>query len=191
MKYRARGGGCATFAPEPGRNDGWREAHADSTIAVIEALRRTGALAHERKELIDWITRGRSEGRLRGYWWGTPGYLLWILSQAGMLHPQDLMMTSTLMKSACSVPELPMLLRVVGSAARFDVSVQAAAARLIRAQRADGSWACAPCLRLTSPTCDVRGGGVLSGPLYWGARRVFSTAHSVAALSMMRERRVR
>jgi hypothetical protein len=46
----------------------------------------------------------------------------------------------------------------------------------------DGSWPCAPCLRVTDPHEHVTHPH-LRGTCYADGRRIFSTAHAVAALA--------
>ena len=65
-------------------------------------------------------------------------------------------------------------------------AVQTAVTRLLRAQHPDGSWSCEPCLRVTDPT-HYRAGPEAPGLVFGDRRRVFSTAHAVAALQAVGE----
>lgn len=77
---------------------------------------------------------------------------------------------------AYTMPQMAML----GIAAsRYDAYYISA---LMKTQRPDGAWNCAPCLKVTSPRCD-RAAFENPGRIYSDRTRIFSTAYAVAALS--------
>jgi hypothetical protein len=186
IKYQDGGGGFATFDPSDGRRDGWRRPHPDTTAAAIEALGRLGIEPQRRARAVDWLDSLRSSGGLVAYWWATPAYLCWCLSKTGLATEREAAIARDGLAASRSAPELPMLLQALGDRRDDAATLRAAVSILVEQQLADGSWRCAPCLRLTDP----RGSSPssrLSGRVYPANRRLLVTAHCVAALSRLRD----
>jgi hypothetical protein len=204
-------GGFPTYRPT-GPNgtpeSGWQAPHPDVTLVVVRMMDRMGILPAERARAAQWLTTQAKGGIVPAYWWTTPAYGLWAQAQAGFEPDAALQTALQLLPSSGAVPDLPMLLVAASpgaascnasagaaagdssaGAAAGDSSAEAAAERacqqamiaLLSQQRADGSWDCAPRLRVTDP--DVFRSSVdARGRVYSGQRRVFSTAHAIAAL---------
>lgn len=95
------------------------------------------------------------------------------LVQAGVLR--------ALLDSALGCPQLAMALTAAVTLGSFEPEVYAAVRRMLAAQLVDGSWPGGPCLRVTSPQYRDAGQAA-SGMVVADRRRVFATAHAVAAL---------
>jgi hypothetical protein len=186
-------GGFPTYRPdEPGRPaSGWQVAHPDVSALVAVALRRLDR-PEETERCLDWLRgqRGETTGVApavancwASYWWSGTAYGLWAQARAGLLEPRAEASIREAVATEHSAPQLAMALSAATALGLRD-AVDEAAGRLLIQQLADGSWPCAPCLRVTSPKVHVAapGDGAALGPSYADATRIFSTAHAVAAL---------
>lgn len=186
-------GGFPTYrptGPDGAPESGWQAPHPDVTLVVVRMMNRLGILPAERARAEQWLTTQAKGGVVPTYWWTTPAYGLWAQAQAGFEAAAARDAAVQLLPSSGAVPDLPMLLFAAsGGAAAGDSSAEAtvdnackqAMVALLSQQRADGSWDCAPRLRVTDP--DVFRSSVdARGRVYSGQRRVFSTAHAIAAL---------
>jgi hypothetical protein len=182
-------GGFPTYPPSgPGRTpaSGWERPHPDVTLLVVELLRRMEAQAEHRARALAWLETQEPRGAVPSYWSPGPAYGLWAQARAQLATDRTRATAAALLDRRPAPPFLPMLI-VAAADAMGPGSKATAAGFLLAQQRRDGSWGCAPCLRLTDwrePT--ARYGA--RGRVYRDRRRLFSTIHAVAALSHVRAR---
>jgi hypothetical protein len=164
---------------------GWHSSHADVTAIVLMAMRRLSAPPASLERAEAWLRAHGPQGLLISYWWPHPAYGLWTQARSGFEAGAAARSAVALLGEGTGEPWLAMLL--AAAAGERSPSIEASKARLLRGQRVDGSWPCAPCLRVTDPRCDV---ATQSNPgrSYADRRRIFSTAHAVAALARLERR---
>jgi hypothetical protein len=127
-----------------------------------------------------------AQGGVSSYWWEGPAYGLWALTRAGLAPATLSAEAAEALRGSHEPPELAMAL---AAAFRLGVDRSLIARKtkeLLRSQLHDGSWPCAPCLRVTAPTWTGPGEDA-PGRRYADRRRIFSTAHAVAALQAVRQ----
>jgi hypothetical protein len=184
VSLQAPCGGYPTFRPAKAGTqplDAWQKPHPDVTVIMIEMMQRLGRFRERRERAMSWVQGELDRGVLRGYWWKGDAYGLWAQARVGPLTAAASRLARTRLESAQGVPDLPMYLTAALADGEGGEAVQRAVRRLLRAQHADGSWSCEPCLRVTDPT-HSRAGPEAPGPVFGDRRRVFSTTHAVAAL---------
>jgi hypothetical protein len=176
-------GGYPTYPPpEAGPANGWQHPHPDTTQMV--------ALYHVRhhhrapgEHCLRWLDTVRVEGLVPSYWWPGHGYGLWLAGRLGPpLVPEHT--ANELLEMGHSLPHLAFVLSAAADVVD-QTALDTGVVRLLAQQLADGSWPCAPCLRLTDKRSAVAGAAA-TGRLVRDPRRVFSTAHAVAALDRVR-----
>jgi hypothetical protein len=175
-------GGFPTYPPAtPGKAlRGWETAHPDVTLIALEALRRLGTLQSRIDAAVAWLEQN-AHGADLAYWWPFPAYVLWARRRCGPPGSETTLAARGELARTASLPEAAMLLAAATTADDAADACRPAVVSLLAQQLRDGSWPCAPCLRVTEPWV-FRGGADQPGQLYAGHRRVFSTAHAVAAL---------
>lgn len=179
-------GGFPTYPPDGGggrAKNGWQHPHLDVSLIASLWLRRNNLLQERLERCSDWIRASLSKaGVPASYWWPGPEYGLWAMGRAGVLRGES----SEAVAAACrGAHEAPQLAMALASALESDVepeTVRRTVVKLLRRQLDDGSWPCAVCLRVTTPRWTEPGGDA-PGSVYADHWRVFSTAHSVAALT--------
>jgi len=204
VRAQSASGGFPTYPPS-GRGgrpaNEWEEPHPDVTLLVTEMLRRLRIDGDARPRALDWLdTQRLAQGTYRPRWWTSPAYSLWAQAKAGLATCDSAALTSALLPLQRTVPFLPMLLSAAASMGCDGEVCQDAARRLLARQLRDGSWSCVPCLR-----SGVLGTGIAEslidrwrdrvawlnsgalGAVHADWRRIFSTAHAVAALHAVRE----
>ncbi len=165
--------------------DGWQSVHADVSAMVVECLRRAGGHSSRVARCETWLAQACVDGVLPAYWWSDDAYALWLQARTGSLTVEAAPAVRVLLDSAVGCPQLAMVLTAAVTLGGFESDVDAAVRRILAAQLADGSWPCAPCLRVTSP--QYHGAGQAApGMVVADRRRVFATAHALAALQCVR-----
>lgn len=190
LKLAAAQAACGGFPTYPPSTpdaplNGWQSAHADVAAMVVECLRRAGG--HEARVARGeaWLVQACVDGVLPAYWWSDDAYALWLQARTGSLTITAAPALRALLDSPLGCPQLAMALTAAVSLGNFEPRAYAAVRRLLAAQLVDGSWPCGPCLRVTSPHYRDAGQAV-SGMVVADRRRVFATAHAVAALQCAR-----
>lgn len=175
-------GGFPTYDPERAAvRTGWHDAHPDVTALVAEALRREGGFTPVVERSDRWLAGQLEDGALPSYWWPGVHYGLWVQARTRVLAPASATAAREALSEPRTTPQLGMALTAAATLELGGREVDAALADLIGTQLADGSWPCAPCLRLTDPT--YRGApSDAPGRVVADRTRVFSTAHALAAL---------
>jgi hypothetical protein len=157
-RFFLREGGVRTYRwPPPGH--GWGAAHPEVTATAVRALR--GWLPSDHALLragLAWLATGRA-----AYWWDAPHYLPLELLRLG-LPVADWPPTAPSAFDEALALECTILR---GDPARVDP--------LLALRLADGSWPCAPILRLPGPA-----GSFMQR--FADERRVFTTATALSAL---------
>jgi hypothetical protein len=180
---RTPDGWFATY-PMGGRNArGWHHAAPDVTAAAMRALGETWTPAAESR----FRSLQRDDGSIPAYWWASRFYTAALLAEG---YPRNCL--SALFGGAvdlwhhalaANAFELAQLLSIH---ARVGNPRQASsiASEICARQRSDGSWPSSAILRL--PTCELRTPweAIDGGRLFSDLNRVFTTATTVAALSM-------
>lgn len=193
LRAQLPSGGLATYAPGAGATSGWHTAHPDVTIVAVEVLRRHG-FGEAAERALGWLGKETLRSDFASYWWPGPEYGLWIRGRIGILHdPRTAGAVSAALTDTRPAPHGAQLLAAalaLGREEEPEPLVESAAAHLVRTQLADGSWPCAPCLRVTDPR-ETETHADLRGRVYADGRRVFSTAHAVAALQAFVDRSTR
>jgi hypothetical protein len=184
-----RAGGFPTYPPAGlggVAQHGWQRPHLDVSLMASLWLRRNGRFPKRLERCSKWICAEVSRtGVPASYWWPGPAYGLWAMARAGV---PGVHLGETVAAACRGAREAPHVSMALVSALRHNVdpsTIGLTIARLLRLQLDDGSWPCAPCLRVTSPDCTASGGDA-PGPVYADHWRVLSTAHSVAALHAAR-----
>lgn len=154
---------------------------------VAEALYRQGGFEEQVDRCRRWLESGARAGLLTSYWWEDDGYAIWVQSRTHMLPASAARAIQTALDRGAGSPQVAMVLSAAIDSGIAGESVEAAIRRLLYEQLSDGSWPCAPCLRVTNPRHTVSKGR-LSGRMAADHRRVFSTAHAIAALERVQAR---
>ncbi len=178
-------GGFPTYPSEDPASPpatGWHAAHADVSVLVAEALRRRGGFDERVQRCATWVEQQLTNGVLPSYWWPGPYYGLWVQAKVGRLPRAAAAITRTALQSSATQPQMGMALSAAIRAGLSDEQITPFVGALLKGQSADGSWACGPCLRVSSPREFVATEHV-SGPVFADRRRILSTAHAVAALA--------
>jgi hypothetical protein len=180
-------GGFPTYAtlsddPEP---NGWHAAHADVTAVAIMALRRLNGPTDRIVRAEAWLAGQARDGLLPAYWWPEPGYGLWVQCRAGFGIERAAHAAARLLPGARAQPALAML--TIAASADESRSLARAEQALLDGQDRDGSWPCAPCLRVTARRCDTAS-PANPGRCHADRRRVLSTAYALAALARLQAR---
>lgn len=182
-------GGYPTYVPlrAEAPRDAWQTAHVDVSAMVLECLRRSGAHAPRVARGEAWLEAHSSDGVLTSYWWNDDAYGLWLQARTGGLSGQARSALRAVLTSPLGCPQWAMAVSAALAMEGLEDELRTATRRLLAAQLADGSWPCAPCLRVTSPHYR---GPLRSAPgaVVADRRRVFATAHAVAALHALRAR---
>ena len=190
LRAQLPGGGVATYAPGAGATGGWHTAHPDVTVVAVEALRRY-EFAQAAERALDWVEAETLRSGFASYWWPGPEYGLWVRAKAGIVHdPRTAGAVTAALADTRPAPHGAQLLAAalaLGREEEPEPLVETAAAQLLRTQLVDGSWPCSPCLRVTDPR-ETETRADLRGRVYADGRRVFSTAHAVAALQALVDR---
>jgi hypothetical protein len=184
-------GGFPTYPVSPGANgvpaSGWQCAHPDVSAMVAEALRRAGSFEGCVDLCVRWLTDRLVGGVLPSYWWTGDHYSVWVQARTGLLPAAA---GPRVRAAVAAHPGIPQLAMGLTAAVELDLTeeiLRDATRRLLLDQLADGSWHCAPCLRVTAPD-QCSPAPEAPGPVVADRRRVFSTAHCLAALSRVRGR---
>jgi hypothetical protein len=178
------GGGFPTYRPAAtGRPaSAWQRPHLDVSLIVLEWLRRTGRYPAALQRCTDWVRSQIREGRSpESYWWPDPEYGHWALARAGMAEMQGADVMTAVLDRSFEPPQLAMALSAGLLGALDAHALRDKLEALLEQQFDDGSWPCARCLRVTSPTWTGHGPEA-PGRVYADHRRMFSTAHCVAAI---------
>ena len=182
-------GGFATYSPRAGRVSGWHAAHPDVTIVAVAALRRYGL--HEAEErALEWLAGEGLRSGFASYWWPGTAYGLWARARVHVRGPGMTTAVTAALAGALPTPQGAQLLAAalaLGLEGEHEKTTEAAAAQILGTQLTDGSWPCSPCLRVTDPR-ETETLPELPGRVYADERRIFSTAHAVAALQAMFDR---
>lgn len=181
LRAQTPAGGFPTYVPARTPQSGWEMPQPDVTLLVREALGRLGGHDEAHDRATRWLEGQAHEGVVPSYWWGSPAYGLWAqatcsfkVEDAAQVARESLAWTST-------VPDVAMMLSAV--LAGPDGAVPGRTMKALLAQQlADGSWPCSPCLLVTNPSV-LTATSPAEGELYASRRRLFSTAHAVAALA--------
>lgn len=186
---QAAGGGYPTYVPPTADapRDGWQTVHAEVSAMVLECLRRAGGFDARVTRCTAWLAEVCDTGVLRSYWWSDPAYALWLQARVGLLSAQAAPALQALLASGCACPQLPMALSAALRLDDHEFDCALATRRILAAQLADGSWPCAPCLRVTDNRV-FDASPEAAGLVAADKRRVFATAHAVAALHAMSAR---
>lgn len=182
-------GGFPTYPPESKDNpeNGWQMAHPEVSAVVSETLRRVGGCESSLEHCLSWVNAQFNRGVLPAYWWSGYQYGLWVQARTGLLTPETSHAIEGLLQQPMGIPALPFVLTAAAELPVSEETLCSLARMILLEQNADGSWNCQPCLRVTSPkwfqaTPDA------PGDMAADRRRIFSTAHSVAALFRVRKR---
>jgi len=188
VESQETGGGFPTYPPPmPCRPcNGWQVAHPEVSAIVIKALSRIGGYDSAVQSGLQWVRSTLDDGILPGYWWRGKQYGLWAQARTGLLSDEAADAVGDALSMSNDVPMLPFILI---AAVELNIPwdrLSAAVRKLLVEQKADGSWDCRPCLRLTSQNC-YEAAAEAPGAVFADRRRVFSTAHAVAALHRIRK----
>jgi hypothetical protein len=171
--------------------NGWAQAHSEVTLNVLELFKRVGVFTRRRHRGLEWLgAMFRKEG-LDSYWWPHPGYMLWTLEKTNskFLREMEMEMESParlLRRGRVETPESALILSAMAEKCLVLLpNLVQASTSLMDLQRLDGSWDCAPCLRVTQQSSLFPASA--RGTLYPGANRLFSTAHAVGALAAVQK----
>jgi hypothetical protein len=187
-KHQLIDGSFPTYPPVLGMfKNGWAQGHPEVTLNILELFRRMNVYSNRRKRGLKWLREISQKEALNSYWWPRPGYMVWTLKKTNNRHLfEESYWNKLLDKRPIKAPELPMILNAL-VAQRFLCSNRGirAIASLTALQRLDGSWDCAPCLRVTqrSSLSSLNA----SGSLHAGKKRLFSTAHAIGALAAIQK----
>ena len=183
-------GGFPTYpTPVPTENpgNGWQMAHPEVSAVVIEALRRVGGFESNLERCLLWVKAQLNRGVLPSYWWSGYHYGLWVQARTGLLTAETSRAAEDMLRQPTGIPPLPLVLTAAAEMPISEETLCSAARVLLHEQNADGSWNCQPCLRVTSQKwfhTTINAPGDIAAD----KRRIFSTAHSVAALFRVRKR---
>jgi hypothetical protein len=184
-------GGFPTYPSELGRStaarNGWQSAHPEVTAMVAEALRRNGGFEDRVDRCLRWLRDVSCGGVLRSYWWSDDCYALWVQTRTHLLGQAASESVQIALLGNLGIPQLAMALTAGAELGLADETLADGTRRVLLEQFSDGSWCCAPCLRVTDPTQLWPDAGAL-GKVVADRRRVFSTAHAVAALARVGRR---
>lgn len=185
---------CGAFPTYPPDSDergtvpnGWQSAHPEVSAMVAEALRRSGGFDDSVERCLCWLRDVSPGGVLRSYWWSDDCYALWVQARTHLLAPAAWGRVSSALQSNAGIPQLAMVLTAAAELGFPDDVFREGVRRILLEQLSDGSWPCAPCLRVTSPTHTGLGPDP-PGAVVADRRRVFSTAHAIAALDRVDKR---
>ena len=179
-------GGFSTFprsGPDGAAASGWEMPHPEVSLIVVEALRRLDGYITERRRALGWITARAGRGVVAPYWWTSPAYSVWAHVAAGVVTEGTGAVARSLLADGVGPPYTAMI--IPGAWVDEDPTWLGAVEGLLRCQNADGSWDCGPCLRVTDPGVH-EASAESAGRAYADGRRVFSTAHALAALDFAR-----
>ena len=175
-------GGFTTYAASGGPVSGWNAGHEDVTALAAEALRRL-ALHDRERAARTWLSERDAATTFASYWWPGAGYGVWARARAGLSSSELRRTAARILAHDQATPQGAFALAAASIMGAADpVTRSKAALYLLRSQHADGSWPCAPCLRVTDPS-EIEAGYNLRGCCYADETRVFSTAHAIAALN--------
>ena len=175
-------GGFPTYrADRAALRGSWHHAHAEVTALVAEALRRDGRFTSVVERCRAWLERQAVDGAFASYWWPNVHYGLWAQARTGMPARLPAAQVREALGTPRATPELAMAVSAATALGLDATEVDAALRDLVGIQLADGSWPCAPCLRLTDPAYEGAPSGA-PGRVCADRTRIFSTAHCVAAL---------
>ena len=174
-------GGFPTYVGDTTSATGWQSPHPEVSALVAEALRRAGGFDDRVDRCSRWLDRSMTAGVLPSYWWDDAAYSMWVQARTCRLGRDGSAAVRAALDEHRACPQLAMLLTAAAHAPLSDATLTDAASVLLGQQLSDGSWTCSPCLRVTDPASFTAGSGA-PGPVVADRRRVFSTAHAVAAL---------
>ena len=189
IKTQLSCGGFPTYSSQicSGQSkSGWEIAHPDTSAVVTELLRRVGRYEERLERCLHWLNSQLSCGVLHSYWWDGPFYGFWIQARTRLLTKESIPAIEEIIKQTTGIPQLPFLLTAATDLAVSKKIIRSAANILLIDQNSDGSWMCHPCLRVTNKEW-FRSTAIAPGKIYADRRRIFSTAHSVAALFRVRD----
>lgn len=166
---------------------GWQTAHPDVTAVVAEALRRAGGFDACVDRCVRWLEDRLDGGVLPSYWWSGDHYSLWVQARTHLLRPVAEARVRGAVAAHPGIPQLAMGLTAAAELGLPAEILREATRGVLLDQFADGSWPCAPCLRVTAPD-QLSPVPDAPGPVVADRRRVFSTAHCVSALAHVRSR---
>lgn len=174
-------GGFTTYAASSGYVTGWNAPHEDVTALAAEALRRRGLHAQARSA-VAWLRQRDAAATFASYWWHGAAYGVWARTRAGLQSVALSEAAAKILATSQTTPELAHALAAASLIGALDRrTLKEAVLRLLKCQLSDGSWPCEACLRVTDRT-EMATAPQLRGPCYSDDRRIFSTAHAVAAL---------
>jgi hypothetical protein len=183
LRAQAPCGGFSTYVPTGGPVNGWHSPHPDVTVVAVEALRRYGRVEPVLRA-VSWLKAAWMSSDFASYWWDGQQYGLWAGARTGFRSRRLEDAVATALVRTRAAPQASHLLAAGIALALDRTHLEAVTLSLLRTQLADGSWPCSRCLRVTDPR-ETETRPELRGTCYADARRVFSTAHSVAALQAM------
>jgi len=184
VRAQHRDGGFPTYDTNGAVASGWHTAHPDVTAIAVEMLSR-----HGRTQSVErasrWLEAQDPAAGFASYWWDGPHYGLWARARAGLLRPAAADAAAAALRETRSAPHVAQAVVAALALRLSEEDVRDAVHQLLRTQLSDGSWPCAPCLRITDPHERLTH-PQLRGTCYADGRRIFSTAHAVAALASVR-----
>ena len=183
-------GGFPTYSslvPTDSPKTGWQIAHPEVSAMAIEALRRVGGSEGSLKRCISWVKTQINRGILPSYWWNGHHYGLWVQARTGLLTHDVSDGIDRILQQSKGIPAIAFVLSAAAELPVEEKTLCSLANTILLEQKADGSWNCQPCLRVTSSNW-FQSTPDAPGHVAADKRRVFSTAHSVEALYRVRRR---
>jgi len=188
MASQLPSGGFPTYPHPPAVDkpqNGWQIAHPEVSAIVSEALRRVGGEKRTLERCLSWVRAQVTSGVLPSYWWVGCHYGLWVQARAGFLTTESDSAIKTALMNSMEVPGFAMVATAATGLLDNEQRLYSLARMLLLQQNGDGSWNCQPCLRVTSQGW-LQASAEAPGVVAADKRRVFSTAHCVAALSRLK-----
>jgi len=184
-RHQQPDGGFATFLPDA-LTGSWGVSHSEITPVALRALRAhpgglpQGSLARG----LAWLHRARRpDGLWNSFWWSTPlpatEVSLAFLAALGTPEPPPPVLARWTPADSLEAALLLFITAPAGSRPRLEQLAR----KLLADQTDDGSWKCAPALRITARDCERPWEGTVSGPLFADPQRLHCTATALAALS--------
>jgi hypothetical protein len=173
-------GSFSTYVTDdPALASGWHAPHPDVTQMVAWYFIRRGD-EDAYAACAGWLEEVGEPGERPSYWWPGIGYGLWLTGRVGRETVPSMQVVEELERSH-ALPHQAWALGA-GVDSLEATAVEASVRRLLAQQLADGSWVCAPCLRVTSRSVNAASSSA-PGRVYSDPYRVLSTAHAIAALN--------
>ena len=141
-------------------------------------------LSSSRRKDCSWLHRARRpDGLWNSFWWSTPlpatEVSLAFLAALGTPEPPPPVLARWTPADSLEAALLLFITAPAGSRPRLEQLAR----KLLADQTDDGSWKCAPALRIPARDCERPWEGTVSGPLFADPQRLHCTATALAALS--------